>query len=104
MSKQLTLSGAQVEPKKRNWKTKKFIEYVYENCVNCGKELRFSIYEEAEDFDTTTGKPLWDMGAFIHGEKHCTCGADLLIADDMENVNIYWLNQREMTLHKEPTE
>jgi len=91
------LLGQQIEVKpKRNWKTKRFLEYVYEDCLNCGKELRFSIYEEAEDFETKTGRPCWDTGVFVHGEKTCSCGASFLIADDYENTNIYWLNQKEM--------
>jgi hypothetical protein len=38
------------------------------------------------------------MGAFIHGEAECECGANFLIADDMENTNLYWLNKKEMTV------
>jgi hypothetical protein len=91
---QRTLSGEKVQ--KRKWKTKRFLEYVYENCLNCGKELKFSIYEEADEFDAKTGKPTWDS-VFVHGEQRCKCGAEFLVADDMENVNIYWLNQKDFS-------
>ena len=87
--------------KKRNWKTKRYLETVYEDCPNCGKELAFRIYEEATEFDATTGKPTKEGWDFVHGEKGCSCGADLLIADDYENVNIYWLNQNKMPTDEE---
>lgn len=98
---QITLSGEKAkEKKKRNWKTKRRIDTAYENCLNCGKELKFIIYEEAEDFDAKTGRPCWDMGVFVHGEQKCSCGAEFLIADDMESFNIYWLNRKEMVEKK----
>ena len=85
----------------RKWKTKRFLEYVYEDCLNCGKPLRFAIYEEADTFDAKSGKPQWDMGSFVHGEKACSCGAEFLIADDLQSVNIYWLNKDKMPSQEE---
>lgn len=102
---QKTLTGETVQKKKRNWRTKRFLQYVWEDCPNCGTELKFSIYAEAEDFDAETKRPNWDMGVFTHGEKSCKCGAELLIADDMESVNIYWLNREKMlSLGGKPTQ
>lgn len=96
MENQTTLLGEVTKPKKkRQWKTKRRIDTVREDCLNCGKSLKFAIFEEADEFDTKTGKPTWDS-VFVHGEAKCTCGAEFLIADDLENVNIYWLNKKEM--------
>lgn len=80
---------------KRNWKTKKYLETIHENCPNCGREIAFRIYIEATEFDTT-GKPTKEGWDFIHGERECTCGANLLVADDYENMNLYWLNKSQM--------
>ena len=73
---QKTLDGKKVEKKKRNWKTKRFLEY--------------------SEFDAETGKPTKEGWDFVHGEKTCSCGASFLIADDYESTNLYWLNRKEM--------
>lgn len=102
--KQKTLTGETVEPKLiYQWKTKRKLDTVYEQCPNCYREVKFDIFEEAEEFDAKTGKPQWDMGVFVHGEAECKCGASLLIADDMESVKIYWLNKREMCFGEKQT-
>ncbi|MFA5366156.1 MAG: hypothetical protein WC325_13320 [Candidatus Bathyarchaeia archaeon] len=98
---QHTLEGKPV--KKRAWRTRKFLQYYWADCINCGKELKFSIYADAEEFDAKTGKPNWEAGAFTHGEKTCSCGAELLVADDMESVNIYWLNKKDCNSLSEKT-
>jgi hypothetical protein len=99
---QINLNGEKIQKPKRNWKTKRFLEYVYEDCLNCGKELKFSIYIEASEFDAKTGKSTKEGWDFIHGEKTCSCGASFLIADDYENTNIYWLNKKEMLATNKP--
>jgi hypothetical protein len=81
---------------KRNWKTKKYLETVREGCPNCGRELAFRIYVEATEFNAQTGKPTKEGWDFIHGENTCHCGAKVLIADDYENMKLYWLNEKEM--------
>ena len=78
---------------KRNWKTKKYLETIHENCPNCGKEVAFRIYLEATEFDAITGKPTKEGWDFIHGGNHCICGANLLIADNGEDAYMYWLNK-----------
>jgi hypothetical protein len=83
-------------PKKRKWKTKKFSEYIYENCMNCGKELRFAIYVEATEFDAKTGKPTEEGWDCVHGEKICSCGAELAVVDDLEGGQMLWLNRDKM--------
>jgi hypothetical protein len=93
---QINLNGEKLQKPKRNWKTKKRIDTVYEDCLNCGKELKFVIYVEATEFETKTGKPTKNGWDFVHGEAECKCGAAFLIADDYENTNIYWLNRKEM--------
>ncbi len=94
---QLTLTGEPVKPKRKyQWRKTRRIDTVWENCINCGEELKFAIYEDPEEFDAETHRPLWKEGTFIHGEARCKCGAELLIADDLEHTNMYWLNRKEM--------
>jgi len=94
---QKTLTGETIKSTLiHQWKTKRKIDTVYEECPNCCREVKFEIFEEAEEFDAKTGEPHWDMGVFVHGEAECKCGACLLIADDMESFKIYWLNEKKM--------
>lgn len=85
---------------KRNWKTKKYLETVHVDCPNCGKDRAVRIYVEASEFDAETGKPTKEGWDFVHGEVECRCGASLLVADDYENTNLYWLNEKEMTVSR----
>ncbi len=57
-------------------------------CPNCGREYHRTLWEEIED-DGLGGPVTSDAVA-------CKCGAVLFCADDYENVNVYWLNKREM--------
>lgn len=59
------------------------------DCPNCGREYHRTLWEEVEE-DGLGGPVTSDAVS-------CKCGAVLFCADDYENVNVYWINQREMT-------
>jgi len=59
------------------------------SCPNCGFGHSVTLWEEIEEDDLGAGLVAADPVS-------CRCGAALLVADDLENVNVYWLNKREM--------
>jgi len=59
------------------------------SCPNCGKTHHRVLWEHLDDSD--------DLGAnLIAGYAECSCGASLMVADDMERFAVYWLNKKEM--------
>ena len=64
-------------------------------CPNCGREHHRTLWEEQDD-------PEEGMN-LIHADAKCRCGALLLVADDMEHFNVYWLNKQKMKAKPSPT-
>ena len=66
------------------------------DCPNCGIEHSRVLWQEREiDFE---GK-LSPVG-LVHADATCSCGAQILVADDLESLKLFWLNEYKM---KEPT-
>jgi len=67
-------------------------------CPNCCRELHRTIWQEREiDMD---GK-LSAIG-LVHADALCSCGAQILVADDLERFGLYWLNEQKMKQHYSP--
>ena len=64
------------------------------NCPNCGKDHHRVIWQ-----DKWKGEDEWD--SFEHGDAHCSCGAQLLIAvQPFGEVELYWINEKKMREEK----
>jgi len=63
-------------------------------CPKCGRSHSRTLWAEATEFYADTGKPTSEGYGFVRTEVVvCPCGAQLIAADDCENVNIYWINR-----------
>lgn len=54
-------------------------------CSNCGKEHHRTLWQEQDE----------DFG-LVHADALCSCGARLLLADNLQEFAVYWLNEKEM--------
>lgn len=64
------------------------------HCPNCNRKHHRTLWAEAEEIDTETGKPTtYD---FVHADALCPCGAQILVADDCESLKMFWLNEKQM--------
>ena len=66
------------------------------DCVNCGRHLHRVLWAEATEFYADTGKPTPDGYDLITAFAYCSCGAQLLVADDYEKLGLYWVNEEKM--------
>lgn len=69
------------------------------DCPNCDRGLHRTLWAEAGEFYKTNRgnwKPTKNGFDMVTGFAKCSCGANLLVADDYERLNLFWLNEKEM--------
>ena len=66
------------------------------SCPNCNRNLHRTIWAEATEFYEDTGKPTPHGYDLITAFASCPCGAQLLVADTYERLELYWLNEKKL--------